>query len=67
MAHTKEEYKNVAWVADEGSFGAGRLLTFDVDALTEQQWDNLSNLADYERLDYAKAILLGHPLNEWED
>lgn len=56
-----------AWVSDDGSYGAGDLLTFDPDRLTDSQWDTLGELSDYSRIDYVQAILNGDDLSEWEN
>jgi len=56
-----------AWVADDGSYGAGMVMYFSPDALTEEQWDVLDNLGDGSKYYYAHAVLNNEDLSEWED
>jgi hypothetical protein len=46
-----------AWVAEDGSYGAAPLLQFDSNALTDMQWERLTEISDRDKLDYVKAIL----------
>lgn len=56
-----------AYVTADGNYGADRVIMFKRDQLTEEQWWNLSDLSDYDRLPYVMAILNGEDLSEWED
>lgn len=59
--------KSQAWVSEDGSYSYNNyLLTFDPEALTEQQWETLDTLSDSERIEYAQAVLNGEDLSEWE-
>lgn len=58
---------NTAWVDADGSYGVGSIITFDANDLTDKQWETLGNLSDNSRMGYVYAILLGQPLDEWED
>jgi hypothetical protein len=49
-----------AWVAEDGSYGAAPLLQFDSKALTDDQWERLTDISDSDKLDYVKAILDGN-------
>ena len=58
---------NYGWVDENGSYGVSAIAVFDSNALTEDQWDVLSELGDNDRFDYVSAILQGEDLSEWED
>jgi hypothetical protein len=59
--------KATAWVSEDGSFsGSNYLLTFDPSELTAEQWETLADLNDSERIRYAKAVMDGESLTEWE-
>ena len=60
-------YRNTAWVDADGSYGQGQIILFDADALTEEQWEKVSELSDNSRLDYISAVLNNEPLEEWND
>lgn len=60
-------HPDTLWVTDDGSFGGGKVITIELDALTDAQWEVIALLNDYERIEYALAIMEGKPLNEWED
>jgi hypothetical protein len=49
-----------AWVAEDGSYGGLPLLQFDSKALTDAQWERLTDISDSDKLDYVKAILDGN-------
>jgi hypothetical protein len=49
-----------AWVAEDGSYGGVPLLQFDSKALTDDQWERLTEISDSDKLDYVKAILDGN-------
>ena len=47
-----------AWVADDGSYGAGKILLFDANALTDLEWEIVSEETnDVDRLDIVKQML----------
>lgn len=49
---------NTAWVADDGSFGAGEIVLFDSNALTDLEWEIIvEETSDMDRLDVIKQIL----------
>jgi hypothetical protein len=49
---------NTAWVADDGSFGAGEIVLFDPNALTDLEWEIVAEeTSDMDRLDVVKQIL----------
>ena len=59
----KIEYLNtklVAWVTDDGSYGVGAVAVFNPDMLTDEQWERLANLSDYDRLAYVQAVIDGN-------
>lgn len=48
----------MAWVTNDGEYnGSSLVLAFDVDDLTQKQWENLEDMADVDRYDYVEAIL----------
>lgn len=50
----------MAWVTNDGEYnGSSVVLEFDFNALNEQQWSNLEDMSDMDRLDYVEAILAG--------
>jgi hypothetical protein len=62
-----KHYVGTAWVSEDGSFNySNHLITFDPDKLTEEQWDRLAELSDYDRIEYAMSIMDGNDLTEWE-
>lgn len=49
---------NTAWVASDGSYGAGEIVLFDVNELTELEWEIVADeTSDMDRLDVIKQIL----------
>lgn len=49
---------NTAWVTSDGSYGAGEIVLFDVNELTELEWEIIGDeTADMDRLDVVKQIL----------
>jgi hypothetical protein len=56
-----------AWVDEDGSYGVGNVIHFDVNDLTEDQWEVVSELGDNSRYDYVYALLNGEDVSEWED
>lgn len=49
---------NTAWVASDGSYGAGEIVLFDVNELTELEWEIVTDeTSDMDRLDVVKQIL----------
>lgn len=60
------ENTDKAWVSEDGSYGVGYIVLFDQNALTEDQWETLSNLHDSDRYDYVMAVMNGEDLSEWE-
>jgi hypothetical protein len=62
-----KHYVGTAWVSEDGSFSYNnQLITFDSAQLTEKQWDTLAELNDYDRIEYAMAVIAGESLTEWE-
>jgi hypothetical protein len=62
-----KHYVGTAWVSEDGSFSYNnQLITFDSAQLTEKQWDTLAELSDYDRIEYAMAVMDGESLTEWE-
>jgi hypothetical protein len=63
---SKYELSQSSWVCEDGSYGSGFVLTFDMNDLTEEQWETLGELSDTDRIEYVQAILDGDDLSEWE-
>lgn len=57
----------LAYVTEDGNYGSDKLILFSTDALTAEQWENLSNLGDNSKFEYVSAIMNGEPLTEWEE
>lgn len=55
------------WVANDGSYGHGAVLTFEDGDLSERQMEVYEDLYDEEKFAYIQAILNGDPTDEWED
>lgn len=56
----KVQFDTRAYVTDDGSYTSrGVVMSFDHEALTEQQWTNLLDIGDDYRYDYVLAILEG--------
>ena len=49
-----------AWVAEDGSYGSGVILSFDASLLTDTQWDRLTDISDADKIFYAQAIIEGN-------
>ena len=39
-----------SWVSSDGSFGAGQIMLFNTTDLTDEQWNELNELPDCQRL-----------------
>ena len=56
-----------AYIASDGSYSQHEeVLLIDVDALSHEQWELISELSDNDRLEYAIAVLSGEDTSEWE-
>jgi hypothetical protein len=44
------------WVADDGSFGAGEVVKFDTSRWTAEDFEEVENASDFERLEIAQRI-----------
>lgn len=54
------------WVANDGSYGYGAVLTFDEDGLSPRQHDIYNELGDEDKFLYVQAILNGDSTTEWD-
>jgi hypothetical protein len=59
--------QDMAWVAEDGSYGSGEVIHFEPTALDDEQWELLGELPDSQRLAYVEAVLNGDDLSAWED
>lgn len=57
----------MAYVSEYGNWGQEQVLVFDKDLLTEEQWEVLDVLTDYDKMPYVKAIINGEDLSKWEE
>jgi hypothetical protein len=57
----------VAYVSAYGSYGAERVVFFDIGDLSIAQWDTLEILPDHDKLHYVNAILNKESTEKWED
>lgn len=57
MANETKQIRDIGWVTDDGSFGAGNVLLFDPTKLTEDEWEALEGLPDSYKLGYVKSLL----------
>jgi hypothetical protein len=56
----------MAYISEYGNWGNEEVLVLDSNALTSDQWQLIDELPDNDKLNYAKAILAGEDLSEWE-
>lgn len=49
-------YEDKAFVSMDGEYGQG-VVVFDPDALTDRQWENVTDMRDNDRAVYIVAIL----------
>ena len=49
-------YEDKAFVSMDGDYGQG-VVVFDPDALTDRQWENVTDMKDNDRAVYIVAIL----------
>jgi hypothetical protein len=60
--------KTIAFVTEYGDWGREHnIIIFNDDNLTEEQWDTLADLPDSMKLSYAKAVMDGDDLTEYEE
>ena len=57
----------MAYISEYGNWGSEEVLVLDDNALTSDQWQLLDELPDNDKLNYAKAIIAGADLAEWEE
>ena len=67
MAYERFTDPDMFYVAGDGNYGGEDIIIASYSDFTEEQMDIISSLPDHERLYYARAILLGEDLSEWED
>lgn len=56
----------MAYVTGDGNYGSDELIEFLYEELTNDQWEVLSNLPDYDKLPYVASVLNGEDLSDWE-
>lgn len=55
------------YFSEDGNYGGGAIIIADHDAFTDEQMELLGTLSDNDRYDYAKAVLNGQDVSEWEN
>jgi hypothetical protein len=50
---------NKAFVTTDGEYGVG-VITFEEDDLTQDQWEDVSEMSPADRYDYVEAVLSGN-------
>lgn len=56
----------MAYVSNYGNWGQEEVIVFNDEDLTEEQWEMLDELPDYEKMLYVEAVLAGDDLSRWE-
>jgi hypothetical protein len=59
-------YTGKGYVTTDGNYGGDSLIVFEHNALTQEQWDKLGELSDYDRINYVEAVLSKSDLSDWE-
>jgi hypothetical protein len=55
---SKYQKHYAAWVAEDGSYGAGEVVLFAISELTDLEWEIIADeTADTDRLDVVKQLL----------
>jgi hypothetical protein len=72
MAYLPEDdapalYTDVLWVAQDGSYGTGRVLVMKRDQLTNDQLNLLDELNDNDKIEYALDVVRMASLSRWEN
>lgn len=57
----------MAYISEYGNWGNEEVLVVDDKAFSSDQWQLIEELPDNDKLNYAKAILAGADLAEWEE
>jgi hypothetical protein len=63
---TKHRPKH-SYVSADGNYGSDEVLVFPYDTLTEQQWEQLNQMHESNRLPYVEAIISGEDYQQYED
>jgi hypothetical protein len=61
------ELRYVSYVTADGTYGTGDIILMREDALTDEQYERMTDMRDNDRFDYVNAIMSGEPLDEWEE
>jgi hypothetical protein len=59
--------REVLYVTADGNYGSDAIVLIDPKALTDEQYEVLSELSDNDRLPYVTAILNGGDLSYYEE
>tara|TARA_B110000503_G_scaffold42486_1_gene69582 strand:+ start:34 stop:207 length:174 start_codon:yes stop_codon:yes gene_type:complete len=57
----------MAYISEYGNWGNEEILIVGDNEFTSEQWQRIDELPDNDKLNYAKAIIAGADLAEWED
>ena len=53
------EKRNCSWVTADGDYGTGVIILFEEEELHIDQWEDVTEMYDSDRLDYVEAVLTG--------
>lgn len=54
-----------AYVSEYGNWGLEEVLILDENDLTSEEWQNVEDLPDYDKLPFVKAVLAGEDTSKW--
>jgi len=59
--------EQMSYVTADGNYGSDEVLVFPYNTLTEQQWEQLNQMHESDRLPYVEAIINGEDYQQYED
>jgi hypothetical protein len=62
-----EQHYGKNWVASDGSYGLGSIITYNTSDISGSQWDIYEDLDENDKFLYIQAIINGDSTTEWED
>lgn len=54
-----------AYVSEYGNWGLEEVLILDENDLTSEEWQNVEDLPDSDKLPFVKAVLAGEDTSKW--
>ena len=58
--------EQMSYVTADGNYGSDDVLVFPYNALTEEQWNLVEALSDYDKLPYVYAVVNGKSTDIWD-